>query len=511
MHDEHNQAEHRPNPLKVPTLIALGLLGLLVLLPLFIDIHHETPVSDVVAEEQATSLEILEGDAKADETHHDIPAMWGLGTIPFVVLLLCIALLPLIRSTAHWWEDNMNRLAVALAAGGSTLIYYCIFGNGWHDAVLAVEHAIPGEYIPFIMLLFSLYVISGGISITGDLRATPMVNSMFLLVGTLIASFIGTTGASMLLIRPLLETNRDRKRVVHTVVFFIFLVSNIGGSLLPIGDPPLFLGYLRGVPFQWTLGLWPEWLFTSALLLVIYFVWDTIAVRGETKSDLRMDELTKKPLRLRGWWNLALLGGVVLAVALLDPSKTIPGTDWSPFPFMRELVMLGLAGLSLLITPSGVREANRFNYHAIAEVAALFVGIFVSMQVPLSVLAANGAALGLENPTQFYWLTGALSSFLDNAPTYLVFFETAGAMTPEATEGTITLTSGGFIREDLLVGISLGAVFMGANTYIGNGPNFMVKSIAEQSGVRMPSFFGYFGRALLILVPVFIIVNLLFV
>ena len=509
MSDENHHAQSR-NPLKVPTFIALAMLIVVVLLPLGIDLHGHGPDAaghdgGETAREAANPAE----NVPVTEPEHSVPPLWILGSVPFVLLLLCIAILPLIRSTAHWWESNINRLAVAMGAGWLTLIYYC-FADGWQGAALAVEHAIPSEYIPFIILLFSLYVISGGISITGDLRATPEINLSFIAVGTLIASFIGTTGASMLLIRPLLETNRERKHVVHTVVFFIFLVSNIGGSLLPIGDPPLFLGYLRGVPFEWTLTLWPEWLFTSCVLLTIYYIWDKIVVKKETTLDILIDKSELKPLRMRGTWNLLLLLGIVAAVAFLDPSKTIPGTEWKPFPFMRELVMLGLTGLSLFITSKAVREANRFNYHAIAEVAALFIGIFVSMQVPLAVLQANGASLGLETPTHFFWLTGMLSSFLDNAPTYVVFFQTADAMTPVAAEGVLTLNDGTFIREDLLVGISLGAVFMGANTYIGNGPNFMVKSIAEQSGVRMPSFFGYFLLAIVVLVPVFILVNLLF-
>jgi Na+/H+ antiporter NhaD/arsenite permease-like protein len=409
----------------------------------------------------------------------------------------------------HWWESNTNRLAVALGLAFLTLGYYAIFDSPL-GALLAIEHAIPGEYIPFIMLLFSLYVISGGISITGDLKATPTVNSSFILVGTLIASFIGTTGASMLLIRPLLETNRDRKYRVHTVVFFIFLVSNIGGTLLPIGDPPLFLGYLKGVPFTWTLMLWKEWAFLGSILLVLYWIWDRIMFSRESPVDIKRDDTQRRPLRLRGAINLLLLVGVVFAVALLDPSKPLPGTDWHAFPFMRELVMLGLAGLSLALTPAGLRAQNRFNYHAIAEVAALFVGIFITMQVPLAVLKAYGADLGLETSGQFYWLTGILSSFLDNAPTYLVFFQTAESLTTTGGEGVLALPKGGLIREDLLIGISLGAVFMGANTYIGNGPNFMVKSIAEQEGVRMPSFFGYMIYSGLVLVPCFVVVHLLF-
>ena len=472
------------NPLKIPTFFALGVLVLLVFLPLVVDLHgHDS------------------GEA--------VPPMWWLGTLPFVGLLLSIAVLPLIPFTAHWWENNINRLAVAIGAGGLTLIYYCI-ADGWHAAALAVEHAIPSEYVPFIVLLFSLYVISGGIAITGDLKATPEINLTFIGVGALIASFIGTTGASMLLIRPLLETNRERKHVVHTVVFFIFLVSNIGGSLLPIGDPPLFLGYLRGVPFEWTLALWPQWLFTSGVLLGIYYIVDRVMVRRETPARIAHDTAARTPLRMQGSFNLLLLLAIVAAVALLDPSKTIPGTDYSPFPFMREFVMLGLSGLSVLLTKKSIRELNNFNYHAIAEVAALFVGIFIAMQVPLAVLNANGANLGLSTPTHFFWLTGMLSAFLDNAPTYVVFFQTASAMTAGAGEGVLALTNGSFVREDLLVGISLGSVFTGAMSYIGNGPNFMVKSIAEQSGVRMPSFFGYFFIALIVLVPVFVVVNLIF-
>lgn len=479
----------KSNPLKIPTFLALGVLVLLVFLPLVVDLH---------------------GHSEGNEVAHAVPPMWWLGTLPFVGLLLSIAVLPLIPFTAHWWENNINRLAVAIGSGGLTLLYYLI-ADGWHAAALAVEHAIPSEYVPFIVLLFSLYVISGGIAITGDLKATPEINLTFIGVGALIASFIGTTGASMLLIRPLLETNRERKHVVHTVVFFIFLVSNIGGSLLPIGDPPLFLGYLRGVPFEWTLTLWPEWLFTSVVLLVIYYIVDRIMVRRETPARIAHDTAARTPLRMQGSFNLLLLLGIVSAVAFLDPSKPIPGTDYSPFPFMRELVMLGLSGLSILLTKKSIRELNRFNYHAIAEVAALFVGIFIAMQVPLAVLNANGASLGLSTPTQFFWLTGILSSFLDNAPTYVVFFQTASAMTSDAGEGILALTNGSFVREDLLVGISLGSVFMGAMTYIGNGPNFMVKSIAEQSGVRMPSFFGYFFIAIIVLVPVFIVVNLIFI
>ena len=515
-----SQSEHHHASSQLRILNVIGLLILLglVLAPLVIEMEGSpadqgsVEALEAAADPATNVVEHVGEETEHDHGHHDghgVPPLWQVGTIPFVLLLLAIAVLPLLRSTMHWWESNTNRLAVALGLAGLTIVYYGVFDSPI-GALLAVEHAIPGEYVPFIMLLFSLYVISGGISITGDLRPTPTVNSGFILVGTLIASFIGTTGASMLLIRPLLEINRKRKHRVHTVVFFIFLVSNIGGTLLPIGDPPLFLGYLKGVPFTWTLMLWKEWAILGSILLVVYWIWDRILFARESPLDVRRAEVEPRPLRLRGLVNLLLLAGVVFAVALLDPSKPLPGTEIRPFPFMRELAMLGLAGLSLLLTPRGIREANRFNYHAIAEVAALFVGIFITMQVPLAVLKANGADLGLETPGQFYWLTGILSSFLDNAPTYLVFFQTAESLTVADGEGVLTLTSGEFIRQDLLIGISLGAVFMGANTYIGNGPNFMVKSIAEQEGVRMPSFFGYMVYSGLVLVPCFVLIHVLF-
>ena len=471
----------------------------------------DQPTAEVVdAGSQATPDTQKPSEASGEVTTK-LPPLWQLGTVPFVLMLLSIAILPLIGSTHHWWEVNRHKLMIALILSALTLLYYLIFVSP-STAVLAIEHGIPGEYVPFIVLLFSLYVISGGVNVSGDLRATPMTNTTFILIGTVIASFIGTTGASMLLIRPLLQTNAERKHRVHTVIFFIFLVSNIGGTLLPIGDPPLFLGYLKGVPFMWTFKLFIEWLSMSIVLLVIYFIWDTIAYRTEEKKDIVADDTIRKPLRVTGLANFLLLGGVVLCVALLDPAKPIPGTnDLHPFLFMRELLMLGLAGLSLLITRTSIREANRFNYFAIIEVAVIFIGIFITMQVPLEVLKLKGAELGLDQPWHYFWATGILSSFLDNAPTYLVFFQTAESLTHETGPGILTLMGGEFIREDLLVAISLGAVFMGANTYIGNGPNFMVKAIAEQEGVRMPSFFGYMFYSGLILLPLFVIVTLIFI
>lgn len=445
---------------------------------------------------------------------------------PFAILLGVIAVFPLIPQLHHWWENNLHKFYAAAALSAVTLIYYLFVREqpvqghwpypfvaspgaaGPHVAttLTVLANALLGEFVPFIMLLFALYVISGGIRIEGDLVGRPEVNSAFLAVGGLLASLIGTTGAAMLLIRPLLETNRERKHVAHTVVFFIFVVCNCGGCLLPIGDPPLFLGYLQGVPFLWTLGLWPEWLFVNVMLVVVYYVWDRFwAHPRETRVDTARDANETHRLRVFGLWpNAALLLGVVLSVALLDPGKPMPGTDWQPWFYLREAVQLGLVGLSLLLGRDEIRRSNKFNYGAILEVAALFVGIFICMQPPLEILRLRGAELGLSTPGHFFWATGGLSSVLDNAPTYLVFFEAARSLGPGngvAIEG---------VAEPLLVAVSLGAVFMGAMTYIGNGPNFMVRAIAESSGVRMPNFFGYIGYSAAVLLPLLALTAWLF-
>jgi len=492
----HMQEEHHAHPQQ--RLSALGWLSiaigaLCVGLLIYLSLTHHDP-------------------EPMGEPHGHAPRLWGIGILPFVGILGSIAFLPLIPATQHWWESNRNRLLVSLICAGATLVYVIAI-QGIERVPIVLEHAIVIEYIPFIVLLFSLYVISGGIRLTGDLKAKPLTNTGFLAVGAGLASFIGTTGASMLLIRPLLQTNSERKHVLHTVVFFIFLVSNIGGTLLPIGDPPLFLGYLRGVEFFWTLNLTVEWAFCCAILLVVYYVWDRRAYSQEDISSIQRDVLIRKPLRMQGAVNILWLAGVVLSVAFITHEKPFPGTGWTPFVFMREILMLAFVAMSLLTTPRGVREANFFNYHAILEVGALFVGIFIAMQIPLEVLHAKGAEITavMSEPWQFFWATGGLSSFLDNAPTYVVFFELSKTMhAPEGTE-MYTLMSGGELPVALLVAISLGAVFMGAMTYIGNGPNFMVKSIAEQSGVKMPSFFGYMIKfSIPILVPVFILVTLIF-
>lgn len=438
----------------------------------------------------------------AEEHAAKPPPLFMVG--PFALLLLAIAVLPLLPHASHWWEHNKHKLLIAVALGLVTLAYYLTAG-GASRVTQVLEHALLVEYVPFMVLLFSLFTISGGIRIECDLPAHSLVNTAFLAVGGVLASFIGTTGAAMLLVRPLLETNSERQHVAHTVMFFIFIVCNCGGCLLPIGDPPLFLGYLNDVEFLWTLKLWKEWAFVNGVLLVVYFVWDHFwAYPREKQEDIRRDEIQVRPLRIKGWRiNGLLLLGVVAAVGLLDTSKAFPGTHWHPWPFLREAMQLLLVGASLWFENKDVRAQNSFNYGAIIEVAALFLGIFICMQPALEILHVEGPSLGINTPKEFFWCTGTLSSVLDNAPTYMVFFETAKTL-----GGGSPAT--GQVAEPLLVGVSLGAVFMGSMTYIGNGPNFMVKAIAEKSGLRMPSFFGYMLYSVGLLLPIFLLMTLLF-
>lgn len=437
---------------------------------------------------------------------------------PFALLLLAIAVFPLVPRLSHWWESNRSKLAVSAVLAAVVCAYYFLRaqdGDAPHGAAAVtamLHHSIINDYIPFIILLFSLYTISGGIRLSGDIPAHPATNAGFLLLGAVLANVIGTTGASMLLVRPLLQINSERRHTTHTFVFFIFLVSNIGGCLLPIGDPPLFLGYLRGVPFLWTLRLFPLWIVTVAAVLAVYVVLEIIAYRKEGPWDIQQDETQVTPLRLDGRFNFALLAGVVLAVAVLVPGAKLPGTSWTvPNVYLREVVLLALSGWSLLRTPRDIHRYNEFSFGPIAEVACLFLGIFITMQIPIEILRAQGAALGITSPVQFFWASGSLSSFLDNAPTYVVFFELAGALPSNgapALGGLATAT--GQVPLSLLMAISAGSVFMGANTYIGNGPNFLVKSIAESRGVRMPGFLGYMVYSALILLPVFGVISLVF-
>jgi len=395
-------------------------------------------------------------------------------------VLLAIAVFPL--WLPHWWHSNRNKAVVSLLLGLPILALYA----ARQPAVLL---STAEEYVSFIVLLAGLFVISGGILLRGDLSATPAVNTAFLALGSVLASFIGTTGASMLLIRPILQTNRERTRVRHTIVFFIFLVSNIGGMLTPLGDPPLLLGYLRGVPFTWTLRLWPHWALQVVVLLAVYFLWDRREYAREPIAARRRDRTQIEPLRVQGAPNILALGLVVLAVALLH-------APW------RETALVALGALSLWRTPQTIRRANGFTTYPIVEVAVLFAGIFLTMIPALELLRVRGGELGVREAWHFFWASGILSSFLDNAPTYLTFLALAQGL--------------GLAREivdvphAILAAISVGSVSMGANSYIGNAPNFIVKSIAEEQGVMMPSFFGYTLYSGAILLPLFVVVTLVF-
>jgi Na+/H+ antiporter NhaD/arsenite permease-like protein len=406
------------------------------------------------------------------------PPVWTVG--PFVVMLLAIAIGPL--AVPHWWESNRNKLLVSAVLGAPVLFLYL-----WRRPVVVL--ATAEEYVSFIVLLGGLYVISGGILLRGDVQATPLINTAFLGVGAVIASFIGTTGASMLLIRAVLQTNRERRHVRHTVIFFIFLVSNIGGMLTPLGDPPLFLGYLQGVPFAWTFRLWPQWLFMSSVLLIGYFCWDTRQYARETPAALRRDRTQIEPLRVRGAANVLGLALVVLAVAFLH-------APW------REIAIAIVASVSLWLTPAAIRRANSFTASPMIEVAVLFFGIFLTMIPALELLRARGGELGVREPAEFFWVSGVLSSVLDNAPTYLTFLALAQGL------GLADEVVG--VPHAILAAISVGAVAMGANTYIGNAPNFMVKAIADEAKLRMPSFFGYMIYSGAILLPLFIVTTVLF-
>jgi Na+/H+ antiporter NhaD/arsenite permease-like protein len=414
--------------------------------------------------------------------------LWSVAA--FVLMLLAIAIIPLAVPT--FWAPNRNKLLISLVLGLPVVGF------------IASQDPLPvistlREYVSFLMLLAALFVISGGIIIRADLRATPKVNTLFLLAGAILASLMGTTGAAMLLVRPLLDTNRERSRVTHTVIFFIFLVGNIGGCLTPLGDPPLFMGYLAGVPFSWFFQLWPEWTITTGVLLGIYYFWDRIQYSKEPAAALSADRTQIEPLRIQGLQNLPLLIGVVLTVAFLY-------SPVAPFP-VREGLLIILAAMSWVITPRTIRQENKFTFHPIIEVAVLFLGIFATMIPALLILNARGAEMGLRSPTSFFWASGGLSSFLDNTPTFVVFFALAKSI---GTVDSGSLLPGAGIDVLLLRAISLGAVFMGANTYIGNAPNFMIKAIAEERGLKMPGFLGYMLYSGLILIPLFMALTLIF-
>ena len=434
-----------------------------------------------------------------------VHSAWSL--IPFGIMLLMIAIGPLVAE--KWWESNINKLIVSLFLGVPTAVCL-IMGGMTHD----LEHQVLFDYVPFIVLLLALFVITGGIHLSGDIKAKPWVNTLFLGIGYILASLMGTTGAAMLLIRPIITTNQQRKHTVHTILFFIALVANCGGLLTPLGDPPLFMLFLRGAPFTWFLSMLPEWAFTGALLLIIYYFVDRYYYAKEDWTNLANDSLEYEKLRLTGSINFVYLIGVILSVAFINEG-TIPqmGEENAPLwlKFLREIVLLSLTGLSLYTTKKEVRYTqNKFTWAPIIEVAVLFLGIFTTMTPALAYLKAHAAELGLNTPWQFYYSTGMLSSFLDNTPTAVAFHSVATGLTAEQmTAFACPIVAG--IPEILLKAISLGAVMFGAMTYIGNGPNFMVKAIAEESGIKMPSFFGYVLKfSLVILLPIYIIVQLIF-
>jgi len=439
--------------------------------------------------------------------------------LPFALLLLCIAILPLVAG--HWWEHNKNKAIVSLALALPIAIYMrMVLGP---EGLLELEHK-GREYVSFILLLASLFVITGGVYVGGSLSGTPLLNTGLLAFGALIASFIGTTGASVLLIRPLLRANAPRQRKVHIVVFFIFIVSNCGGMLTPLGDPPLFLGYLKGVPFEWTFQLWKEWALVNGVLLVLFNLWDqkVFAREERERPGSQLEEVQQhEPLRIEGGLNFLFLLGIVFVIFAAGAGL---GTGGEPWSFgLQEGAMLALAAGAWFTTKAANRERNRFSWTPVVEVAVLFAGIFATMTPALLILNAwgqgqrevFGMSFQMHSPAQFFWATGILSSFLDNAPTYLTFASTACGLEQIPLEGRylgelLRHTSEGHVGPQLLMAISCGAVFMGANTYIGNGPNFMVKAIAEEGGVKMPSFFGFMAYSGLILLPLFGIVTLVF-
>ncbi|WP_291331097.1 sodium:proton antiporter [Desulfovibrio sp.] len=453
--------------------------------------------------------------ALASTGHPSIPGaqLSVLWAIPFVCMLLSIAVLPL--ALPHLWERHFGKIA---ACWGMAFLVPCLMIYGFSVALYEFLHIILLDYIPFLVLLFTLFTVAGGVRLTGSLVGTPAVNTGLLAVGTVLASCMGTTGAAMLLIRPLLRANAHRRYRAHSVVFFIFLVANIGGSLTPLGDPPLFLGFLKGVDFFWTTThLLTKTSLLAAILLVIFFALDSVLYNKEgCPQPAARNDAPEEKLGFEGGVNLLFLLGVVIAVLAsglypLGELVSVFGVPVEAQNLLRDVALLCLAGLSLRFTSRRCRELNGFSWAPIEEVAKLFFGIFISMIPAIAILRAgtDGALAplirlvsqdGQPVNAMYFWLAGILSSFLDNAPTYLVFFNTAGGDAQRLMhEMPATLAA-----------ISAGAVFMGANSYIGNAPNFMVRSIAESDGVRMPSFFGYMLWSVGILVPLFALLTWLF-
>jgi Na+/H+ antiporter NhaD/arsenite permease-like protein len=457
-------------------------------------------------------------EAQLEHIARSLPLWTGL---PFAGMLLSIALFPLLAP--DFWHHHYKKVAVAWA-----LVFFAPFFVQFHLlAAIRLMEVLLIDYVPFLILLWGLYTVSGGIYLRATLVATPALNASFLVAGLVLASLMGTTGASMLLVRPMLRANGWRKHKAHVFVFFIFLVSNLGGLLTPLGDPPLFLGFIHGVPFFWTLRLFPEYLFVSAIVLAVFVAIDTRLIRREIEHRPSHEPPHRRSsFRVEGAHNFLLLLGILGAVLLSGVWHT-PGLAWFGVHFeyrnlVRDLLIVVIGLVSIASTPRAVRDDNAFTWEPMKEVAYLFFGIFVTIIPVLMILkaGAEGAAqpliAGLTSPWQYFWMSGVLSSFLDNAPTYLTFMAMAlGQLGIETTQVTAALTGGmpGHASDQfamLLRAVSCGAVMMGANTYIGNAPNFMVLSIAKEHGVKMPSFFGYMLWSGLVLVPAFVLVTVVF-
>ena len=457
------------------------------------------------------------GASTESSYHLDGSQMSIFWIIPFAGILLSIAILPLVLP--HFWHKNFGKVSAFWAL---ILILPMLFSYGFNITLYEVLHVFLLEYFPFIILLLALYTISGGVRIKGSLRGTPVVNLVILIIGTFLASWMGTTGAAMLLIRPIIRANAWRKHKTHIIVFFIFLVANVGGSLTPLGDPPLFLGFLKGVSFFWTTkAMFLPMLLVVTLLLIVFYFYDSYYLKKEDSKLAPIEKNEKEPIGLEGSLNLILLFLAVVAVLQSGIDSPIKGqVVFRPMEInielqniIRDIALLILTGLSWILTSKKVRHDNQFTWFPIQEVAKLFAGIFTTIIPAIAILksgetGALKSIIGAVSTTSgepinitYFWLTGILSSFLDNAPTYLVFFNTAGG------DPSILMTDLYYT----LLAISAGAVFMGANTYIGNAPNFMVKSIAESQDIEMPSFFGYMIKySIPILIPIFIIVSLIF-
>lgn len=475
-------------------------------------------VAAAAVEQQLEAEPISPMETALEEVGRELPLWSG---IPFLGILLSIALFPLFAP--HFWHNHFKKIAI-----GWGLVLAVPFLIAFKNtALFKIAEVMLLDYLPFIILLWGLYTVSGGILLRGTLVGTPALNALMLIIGMILASWMGTTGASMLLIRPMLRANAERENKSHIFIFFIFLISNIGGVLTPLGDPPLFLGFLHGVPFFWTMQLIPEFLLVAAIVLVIFFIIDSILYKKEAVIPKEKKELAEKwPLRLEGMHNFLFLGGIIAAVLISGVWKsghaTVGGIHFEYRNLTRDVGILLMGILSIKTTHPKVREDNGFTWDAIKEVGFLFFGIFITIIPVLMILrAGTHGHLGffikkVSEPWHYFWMAGGLSSFLDNAPTYLTFFNMAlGQVGLSEREASLILQGlshhpAAHQFTAFLKAVSCGAVFMGANSYIGNAPNFMVLSISQENGVKMPSFFGYMVWSMLILIPAFLIVTLVF-